>query len=34
MSGEPEDGHNGFIVDVIGEYAWSAASLASGARGA
>jgi ribonuclease HII len=34
MGGEPEDGHNGPIVDVIGEYAWSAASLASGARGA
>ena len=34
MSGEPEDGHNGPIVDVIGEYAWPAASLASGARGA
>ncbi|HEY5356710.1 MAG TPA: ribonuclease HII [Streptosporangiaceae bacterium] len=34
QGGEPEDGHNGPIVDVIGEYAWSAASLASGARGA
>jgi ribonuclease HII len=32
--GEPEDGHNGPIVDVIGEYAWSATSLASGTRGA
>jgi ribonuclease HII len=32
--GEPEDGQNGPIVDLIGEYAWSAASLASGARGA
>jgi ribonuclease HII len=32
--GEPEDGHNGPIVDVIGEHDWSAASLASPARGA
>jgi len=28
------DGQNGPIVDLAGDYAWSAASLASGARGA
>jgi ribonuclease HII len=32
--GEPEDGHNGPIVDVIGKHAWSEASPASQARGA
>jgi ribonuclease HII len=31
---EPADGQNGPIVDLAGDYAWSAASLASGARGA
>ena len=31
---EPTDGQNGPIVDLAGDYAWSAASLASGARGA
>jgi hypothetical protein len=31
---EPADGQNGSIVDLAGEDAWSAASLASGARGA
>jgi ribonuclease HII len=31
---EPENGHNGPIVDLTGECASSAASLASGARGA
>jgi ribonuclease HII len=31
---EPADGHNGPMVDLVGEYAWPAASLASGARGA
>ena len=31
---EPEDGHNGPIVNVVGEHAWQAAGLASGARGA
>jgi ribonuclease HII len=33
-AGQPEDGHNGPIVDVIGESAWSAASLACRAAGA
>jgi ribonuclease HII len=31
---EPAGGQNGPIVDLAGDYAWSAASLASGARGA
>jgi ribonuclease HII len=31
---EPADGQNGPMVDLVGEYAWSATSLASGARGA
>jgi ribonuclease HII len=30
----PRDRHNGPMVDLVGEYAWPAASLASGARGA
>jgi ribonuclease HII len=34
QASEPEDGHNGPIVDVIREWAWPAASLASEARGA
>jgi ribonuclease HII len=33
-AGVPEDGHNGPIVDVIGESAWSAGSLAGRAPGA